>query len=374
MKIACIVGTRPEVIKMAPVVFALRERPEFDCRLWSTGQHRELLDQALATFGMTPDEDLSVMTGNQSLAQLTASLLTQLDALVTEDRPDAILAQGDTTTVMVSGLIGYYHRIPLGHVEAGLRTWDRFAPYPEEINRTVMGRLADWHFAPTAWAAENLKREGVPDQQILVTGNTIIDALLWVRRKINQTSPEVDQALKTAVQGRLVLVTGHRRESFGAGFEELCRGLLAMVEDHPDIQLVYAVHLNPNVQEPVWRVLGGHPRITLTPPLSYQTLVWLMDRSTLVITDSGGIQEEAPALGKPVLVMRDTTERPEGLAAGVCRLVGTSAERIRQEADRLLTDESAYRAMSQAINPYGDGQAAQRIAQHLAQYNKASSA
>ncbi len=355
VRILCTVGTRPEAIKMAPVVQALRREPWADVRVLATAQHREMLDQVLRLFAIDPDVDLDLMRPDQSLPELTARLITALDHTLASESPDIVLAQGDTTTVMAASLACFYRRVPFGHVEAGLRTWDYDNPFPEEMNRVVAGRLARWHFAPTQGARANLLREGTPDERIFVTGNTVIDALLQVAVQ------EIPLGVDLDPTRRLVLVTAHRRESFGAPFEDLCRAIRAIADRNPDVEVLYPVHPNPHVRRTVGRVLGDHPRIRLTEPLDYGPFVMAMKRAYLVLTDSGGVQEEAPALARPVLVMRVETERPEAVQAGVVRLVGTDFTAITTEAQRLLDDPDAYRAMARGISPYGDGQAAGRI-------------
>ncbi len=368
-KTLVVLGTRPEAIKLAPVIVRLRGRPELGrCLVCSTGQHREMLDQTLKTFGIVPDMDLDVMLSGQSLAALAARLFWKIDAVLESEEPSWVLVQGDTLSAMVAAVVAFYRRIKVAHVEAGLRTYDRWAPFPEEINRTFVSHVADLHFAPTERAARNLRREGVPADRIHVTGNTVVDALLWVRDWVRRRPPSgLPKGLPSALDGgRLVLVTGHRRESFGSGLENICLALRDIARRHADSIIVYPVHLNPNVREPVWRILGNEPRVCLTDPLPYQTLVYLMDRCYCVLTDSGGIQEEAPSLGKPVLVMRDTTERPEGIEAGVARLVGTRRASIVARACELLSDDAAYRDMARPVNPYGDGSASERIVELLA--------
>ena len=359
MKILTIFGTRPEAVKMAPVVRELARTPGVEPSVCVTAQHREMLDQVLSLFGITPDIDLDLMRPGQSLAELTARVFTHLDPIIGEFQPDWVLVQGDTTTVMSAALLAYYHRVKVGHVEAGLRTGDKFQPFPEEINRRVAGVVADLHFAPTEWARQNLLCENVPDEHIVVTGNTVIDALHWV---VQQPFDFSTLNLDLSPDQRLVLVTAHRRENFGQPIENICQAIAELAAHYAgEVQFVYPVHLNPNVQEPVYRLLGDQPNITLLPPLDYLPLVHLMKRTTLVLTDSGGIQEEAPGLGIPTLVLRNTTERPEGVEAGTLKLVGTDPEGIVREARRLLDDPAAHAAMSGAKNPYGDGHAAERI-------------
>ena len=341
-QLALIFGTRPEAIKLCPLVLELRKHPEFGVRVCVTAQHRQMLDQVLEVFGVTPDADLNLMAPNQSLPELTARAVTAVFAWLERERPDLVIVQGDTTTTFAAALAAYYLKIPVAHVEAGLRTGDRYAPFPEEINRRLTTHLAELHFAPTAAARDHLLREGVPAEKIHVTGNTVIDALLWVREKVRREPPELPAGLAEAIEGkRVILVTGHRRESFGAPFAAICRAVSDIVARFPDVAAVYPVHLNPNVQEPVRRILGGLERVLLLPPLDYAPFVWLMDRASLILTDSGGVQEEAPSLGKPVLVMRETTERPEGIAAGCAELVGVSRAGIAAAAARWLSGAAA---------------------------------
>jgi UDP-N-acetylglucosamine 2-epimerase (non-hydrolysing) len=366
-KILIVFGTRPEAIKMAPVVLALQKEAQFGCRVCVTAQHRQMLDQVLEVFGIVPDVDLNLMRPNQTLAGLTAALIETLDALLRAEKPDLILVQGDTTTVLSASIVAFYHRIPVGHVEAGLRTGTIDSPFPEEANRVLTTRLATLHFAPTQLNRENLLREGVPAEKITVTGNTVIDALLMMREKIHRDPPEVPGLpcdwRQAWGEKNVVLITGHRRENFGKGFEEICRAVNELAFLFPSIQFVYPVHLNPNVKGPVNRLLGRNnaSNVHLIEPLSYLPFVALLERSTLVLTDSGGIQEEAPSFGKPVLVMRESTERPEAVDAGTVTLVGTKRERIVDETVRLLTNHEAYARMARAHNPYGDGLAARRI-------------
>lgn len=352
---------------MAPVYYALKARPhEFQPLLVATAQHRSMLDQVLAVFDLVPDIDLDLMRPQQSLADLTARSLTTITGVFKDIRPDALLVQGDTTTVLSASLAAFYEDIPVGHVEAGLRTYDYQAPWPEEMNRRLVDAFAYWCFAPTAIARQNLLAERIPEKNITVTGNTIIDALFMAVDRVKRTNPEVPGFNDELLNGRrLILITGHRRESFGVQFQELCLGLRDIAERFDDVLLVYPVHLNPQVQKPVRAILAGHPRIKLVEPLDYLAFTSLMLRSHLIITDSGGIQEEAPALGKPVLVCRNTTERPEGLAAGSALLVGTDRSKIFLEAARLLEDPDHYASMSQIVNPYGDGRAASRIVEAL---------
>ncbi len=370
MKVWTIFGTRPEAIKMAPVARALAQDSSFDARIVVTGQHRQMLDQVLSSFELVVDDDLAIMRPGQDLTDVTTAVLTGLRDRFRVDRPDIVLVHGDTTSCLAATLAAFYASVPVGHVEAGLRTGDLRAPWPEEANRVLTDRLATLLFAPTPGSADALRAEGVPEQRIVVTGNTVIDALLW-RVEANRRAPFEPAPFGAAASivadnnRRIVLVTGHRRESFGQGFEDLCHGIRRVAETWPDVAVIYPVHLNPNVQEPVHRLLGGLPNVLLIPPLEYAPFVRLMERCTLILTDSGGIQEEAPSLGKPVLVMRDVTERPEGVAAGTVKLVGTSAERIFEEVDALLRHPSAMEAFRRTSNPYGDGRAAGRIVEAL---------
>jgi UDP-N-acetylglucosamine 2-epimerase (non-hydrolysing) len=369
--VAVVVGTRPEVIKMAPIVFALRDSPQYQPVLISTGQQREMLDQALDVFGLKPDVELDLMAPGQTLPDLTARALTATSHALAKLAPAWTLVQGDTTTAFAAGLASFYAQIPVGHVEAGLRSGRRYAPFPEEINRRMLDQVSELLFAPTQTAASRLHDEGFASSRIHVTGNTVVDALLDIRARLKQAPVPVRGLDEARIAGRrLVLVTAHRRESFGAPFVEMCNALVQIVRENPDVVLVYPVHLNPNVQAPVRQLLEDEDRIILLPPLDYLELVTLMERSYFVLTDSGGIQEEAPTFGKPLLVMRDVTERPEGVDAGVARLVGTSAAVIRAEANRLLRDHIAHRAMAAAVNPYGDGTAARSIV-HLLERNAA---
>lgn len=368
-KLLILYGTRPELIKMAPVIKAARQADRFELRTCLTGQHAELLDEIAPIFDVTHDYNLRILETAQSLSSLTASAITGLDRVIGEWRPDWVLVQGDTTSAMAGALVAFYHRCRIGHVEAGLRTGQIFNPWPEEFNRRATALIADRHFAPTEAARANLLKEGVPDEAILVTGNTVIDALLDVVRRI-QDDAGLRERLAAKLppldpRRRLILVTGHRRESFGAGFESICRAI-ARLAARGDVQIVYPVHLNPNVQEPVFRLLGGLPAVTLCAPLDYLSFVYLMMQSTLILTDSGGVQEEAPSLGKPVLVMREASERNEAVAAGVAELVGTDADRIVAAATRLLDDDAA-RARMVAANPFGDGHAGARIVESLIQ-------
>jgi UDP-N-acetylglucosamine 2-epimerase (non-hydrolysing) len=367
-KILIVFGTRPEAIKMAPVVHALRTRTELDVKVCVTAQHRHMLDQVLKLFFISPDFDLDLMRAGQDLTDITARVLTGLREVFVSWRPDRVLVHGDTTTTMSAALAAYYARIPVAHVEAGLRTGNIYSPWPEEINRRMAGVIADVHFAPTQQAQKNLLNEAVSAERILVTGNTVIDALLWVVRELDSnqelTSRLEQQFSYLNPAKRMILVTGHRRENFGGGFENICHALNSLAE-RDDTEVVYPVHLNPNVQEPVKRILGERSNIFLIEPQDYLPFVYLMNRSTLILTDSGGIQEEAPTLGKPVLVMRDTTERPEAVSAGTVKLVGTSRDRIFQESSLLLDDSGKYQEMSFSHNPYGNGTASAQICEWI---------
>jgi UDP-N-acetylglucosamine 2-epimerase (non-hydrolysing) len=371
LKILSVFGTRPEAVKMAPIVRLLKETPGIESVVCVTAQHRQMLDQVLELFEIEPEYDLDLMRENQSMAQVSAGIFTHLDPILEKVQPDWVLAVGDTTTVVTTSLLAFYRRIKFGHVEAGLRTHNKWHPFPEEINRRLATTTADLHFAPTEWSRNNLQNENVPDETIIVTGNPAIDALQYGTKlaepkeikelvsKLGITRPA------DGVEGkRLIFVTAHRRENFGQPFEDICTALKELAT-RGDVEIVYPVHLNPNVQEPVNRILKNVPHVTLLPPLDYLPNMHLMKQATLILTDSGGIQEEAPAFGIPALVMRETTERPEGIEAGVLKLVGTDKETILREATRLLDDPLAYGKMAKAANPYGDGHAAERIIQAL---------
>lgn len=360
IRVAAVCGTRPDAIKMAPVVLTLRQHPAFEVRLIATGQHREMLDQVLRLFGLTPDADLDIMTPHQTLTEITVRALEGLDRLLREQPVEVVLAQGDTTTTFVAALAAFYHKIPFGHVEAGLRTYNKFQPFPEEMNRRLTAPLADFHFAPTERARQNLLQEHIPPERVWVTGNTGIDAVLWVARQpYEPNEPALARALHHP--GRLLLLTTHRRENWGEPMVNIARAARQLLEQFDDLLLLVPMHRNPRVRETLLTILGDHPRALLTEPLDYAPFVHAMRHATLILTDSGGVQEEAPAFGKPILVLRETTERPEGVAAGAATLVGTDPERIVAEATRLLTDPNAYAQMARAINPYGDGHAAERI-------------
>ncbi len=363
-KLIFLAGTRPEAIKLAPVVRYFREQAQtMETLLCASGQHREMLVQALRDFDLTPDLDLAVMQPGQTLAGLSASLFTAVDALLLQEQPEWIVLQGDTTTVMVAALAAFYRGVKVAHVEAGLRSHDRFRPFPEEINRRVAGLVADHHFPPTPAARDNLLREGVPAAAITVTGNTVIDALLWMVDQVRQTPPALPAEVEDILRQKrpYVLITGHRRESFGPGFQNICRAIRDLATAFPETTFIYPVHLNPNVQKPVLGILDHTPGVLLIEPQTYKPFIRLMDCCTLILTDSGGIQEEAPSLGKPVLVMREVTERPEGIHAGASKLVGANHDSIVKEVTTLLTNGNAYAQMAKVQNPYGDGAASARI-------------
>jgi len=369
VKVLTVFGTRPEAIKMAPLVHVLTNDKAFESKVCVTAQHREMLDQVLHFFEITPDYDLDIMTPGQDLTDITCRILEGMKPVLLSFKPDVVLVHGDTTTTMATNLAAFYQRILVGHVEAGLRTGNLYSPWPEEANRKIASHLATYHFAPTEYSRKNLQHESIPANRIFVTGNTVIDALFWVRDKVIN-----DATIRTSLAAqypfldqnkKMLLVTGHRRESFGSGFERICHAFAEIAKNHADVQVVYPVHLNPNVSEPVQRILQGINNINLIDPQDYLPFIYLMNNSYLILTDSGGIQEEGPALGKPVLVMRDTTERPEAVEAGTVRLVGTQTENIVQAVTQLLTDDHAYQKMSRAHNPYGDGKACQRILEAL---------
>ena len=380
-KVMLVFGTRPEAIKMAPLVKAFAALPEeFETVVCVTGQHREMLDQVLRIFEIVPDYDLNIMKQGQDLYDVTARVLTGMREVLKEAKPDVVLVHGDTTTSMAAALAAFYQQIPVGHVEAGLRTHNIYSPWPEEMNRQLTGRIATWHFAPTPLSRHNLLAEGVKEEVVTVTGNTVIDALYWVVDKIksdNALDADLESLLAKAGYDtgrlkdgrRLVLITGHRRENFGDGFIRMCRAIKALTEKYPEVDFVYPMHLNPNVRRPIHEVFGedlSHlGNMFFIEPLEYLSFVYLMEKSFIVLTDSGGIQEEAPGLGKPVLVMRDTTERPEALEAGTVKLVGTDYDKIVGEVSALLEDKGYYETMSHAVNPYGDGKACGRITEFL---------
>ena len=361
-KVLCVIGTRPEAIKMAPVILALKKEPWVSVRILATAQHRQMLDQVTDFFDIDPDIDLNAMSPNQTLTTLTARLLFKLDDVLQTEKPDAVLVQGDTTTVMTVALACFYQHIPVGHVEAGLRTWDIQNPFPEEANRVIASKLAYWHFAPTEGSRQNLLKEGVPGSEIIVTGNTVIDALLM------SVAKELELSVPVAPAKRLILVTSHRRENFGKPFRNICRALRTLAENNYEVQFVYPVHPNPNVKNIAYEFLAGLPNFTLCEPMDYAPFVAALKRSYIILTDSGGVQEEAPAIGKPTLVLRDETERPEAVEQGVVKLVGPNYERIVTETQRLLDDESSYKAMARGVSPYGDGNAAKRIVKTLREH------
>lgn len=368
MKVMLVFGTRPEAIKMCPLVLEMQKDPRVEPVVCVTGQHREMLDQVLEIFDIKPDYDLSIMKHGQDLTDVTVSILSGLRDVISEVKPDSIFVHGDTATTFATTLAAYYQKVPVGHVEAGLRTGDLYSPWPEEGNRKLTGAIAKYHFAPTDWSQKNLLNEGVAQADIKVTGNTVIDALLWVAKKIDsddELHAKIEAQLpKLNPEKRMVLVTGHRRENFGQSFDNICHSIRELAE-RGDIEVVYPVHLNPNVREPVDRILNGVDNVHLIEPLDYLPFVALMKKASIILTDSGGIQEEAPSLGKPVLVMRDTTERPEAVTAGTVKLVGTNQDVIVTEVTRLLDDKEAYLEMSYAHNPYGDGHACKHIIDSL---------
>lgn len=366
-KILLVFGTRPEAIKMAPLVSAFKAEKEFEIKVCVTGQHREMLDQVLDFFDIKPDYDLNLMRPNQTLYTLTSEIIIGLKTVLEDFKPDFVFVHGDTTTTLASSLASFYFGAKVCHIEAGLRTFNKRSPFPEEINRKVTGVIADYHFAPTQKSKENLLSEGIDEDTILVTGNTVIDALLDSSEKVKDLQNEEIASLKGLIEKekKIILVTGHRRENHGQGFIDICEALKDIAIHNKDVQIIYPVHLNPNVKEPVYKILSGIDNIKLIKPLAYPAFVWLMNQSYLIITDSGGIQEEAPSLGKPVLVMRDTTERPEAVDAGTVILVGTNKESIIKECQNLLDNQKLYNAMSELHNPYGDGKACKRIVEFL---------
>jgi len=374
-RVSFIFGTRPEAIKLAPVILEFRKKRKIECRVCVTAQHRQMLDQVLDVFNIVPDADLDLMRPGQGLGDLTSRAVSALDRYLAKEKPDLVLVQGDTTTVFCAALAAFYHHVPVGHVEAGLRTGDMNAPWPEEANRVLTSRLAAMHFAPTARSRDNLLREGVPPDRVFVTGNPVIDALMLAVKRVRRNPPRIPGLAatgKSAESGkRMVLITGHRRENFGPGFENICLAIAELARKFPETDFVYPVHLNPQVRGPVNRILGKtarHGNVRLLEPLPYLQFVALMEKSRLILTDSGGVQEEAPSLGKPVLVMREVTERPEAVEAGTVKLVGADYRRIVGETTRLLTDPRAYKSMSRAHNPYGDGKAADRIVRHCVKF------
>ena len=363
-KISVIFGTRPEAIKLAPVILELKKYPDFDINICVTAQHREMLDQVLKVFDIKPDTDLDLMVADQTLSDLTARAIKLLDIYIKDYKPDLILVQGDTTTVFAASLAAFYNKVKIGHVEAGLRTWNKFSPFPEEINRVLTTKLADLHFAPTQLSKENLIKEGIVENKIFITGNTVIDALFLALEKVKKTKIKIDNLPEGLIENNkndLVLITGHRRENFGEGFKSICNAIAKLADEFINIAFVYPVHLNPNVQKPVYEILSNRKNIYLIEPLSYLPFVTLMNKAKIILTDSGGVQEEAPSLGKPVLVMRENTERPEAVEAGTVKIVGTSEINIFKYSEKLLTDEHEYLKMANSINPYGDGKSAIRI-------------
>jgi len=369
-RILSIFGTRPEAIKLAPVIKRLEEQSDlFESRVCVTGQHRKMLDQVLDIFSITPDHDLNIIKANQDLFDVTTRVLLDLRGILIEEKPDWVLVQGDTTTTFAASLAAFYERIKVGHIEAGLRTYNKYAPFPEEINRRITDVLSDLYFAPTATSKHNLLREGISEKNIVVSGNTVIDALIWMAEHLKTRQIDIHELIDLDWSKRMILVTGHRRESFGEDFRIICHALLKIATLYPNINIIYPVHLNPNVQAPVTEILGHSPQIYLIPPQDYEHFVWLMTKSYLILTDSGGIQEEAPALGKPVLVMRRVTERPEGIEAGSSRLTGIEFNSIVEDVKLLLEDEQEYQKMAQAKNPYGDGKAAGRIVEAIQNFD-----
>lgn len=368
-RILVVFGTRPEAIKMAPLIHALVKEPNIDSRVCVTAQHREMLDQVLQLFEITPNYDLDIMKPKQSLNEVTTNILHGMTSVLEDFKPELVLVHGDTTTTFATSLAAFYQQISIGHIEAGLRTGNIYSPWPEEANRKLTGTLAQYHFAPTSASQANLLKENITKDNIIITGNTVIDALLWVKEKI-ESNLELENKLESSYSfldpnKKLILVTGHRRENFGDGFEQICQALKIIATKHPDIEILYPVHLNPQVQEPVNRLLANTKNIYLIEPQDYLPFVYLMTKAHIILTDSGGIQEEAPSLGKPVLVMRNTTERPEAIKAGTVRLVGTDKDKIISEVESLLTSPKIYQQMSKAHNPYGDGQACSRIISSL---------
>jgi UDP-N-acetylglucosamine 2-epimerase (non-hydrolysing) len=362
-KILLVFGTRPEAIKMAPLVKRLRQHVDIDTKVCITAQHRQMLDQVLSFFEITPDYDLNLMRPGQNLFQLTADVIVELKPILEEFVPDIVFVHGDTTTSSAAALAAFYAGAKVAHVEAGLRTYDKYAPFPEEMNRQIISRITDYHFAPTEAAKQNLLREGINENNIIITGNTVIDALLWTQEKLKNYHADEIQQIKNIVDPakKLILVTGHRRENFGHGFLNICTAIKQVAEENNDVQIIYPVHLNPNVQTPVYELLNNTSNIKLISPLAYPAFVWLMSKSYLILTDSGGVQEEAPSLGKPVLVMRKTTERPEAVVAGTVKIVGTDTREIVLSITELLNNADRYKTMSKAHNPYGDGTACSKI-------------
>ncbi len=365
-KISIIFGTRPEAIKLIPVILELKKQNIFEVNICVTAQHREMLDQVLEIFEIKPHTDLDLMQPNQTLSKLTSRIITSVDRYFDTYKPDVVLVQGDTTTVMATSIVAFYHKIKVGHVEAGLRTGKKYSPFPEEINRVLTSKIADLHFAPTRISQENLLKEGINKNKIFITGNTVIDALFLAKEKVLELNPEiVGLSKKLEELAPYILITGHRRENFGEGFINICEAISELAEKYTDYNFIYPVHLNPNVQEPVNKFLANRKNIFLIKPQTYLPFISLMMHAKIILTDSGGVQEEAPSLGKPVLVMRENTERPEAVTAGTVKLVGTSKKRITNEVSKLIDDKQEYKKMANAINPYGDGLASKRIAEIL---------
>ncbi|MCL4510291.1 MAG: UDP-N-acetylglucosamine 2-epimerase (non-hydrolyzing) [Bacteroidetes bacterium] len=373
-KILFVFGTRPEAIKMAPLIKEVQKFREFEARICVTAQHREMLDQVMRIFELKPDHDLNIMTKNQSLFDITSRIISKLQEILAGEKPDMVVVQGDTTTTFAGALASYYTRTKVAHLEAGLRTGNKFAPFPEEINRRLTSLVADIHLAPTPWSRDNLLKENISAEDIFVTGNTVIDALFHVVSLLKKSKPKFDSLFDGIdFSKKMVLITGHRRENFGEGFKNICESISELAKRFTDVEFVYPVHFNPNVREPVNRILRGIKNVHLIEPLDYEPFVYAMDKSYLILTDSGGVQEEAPSLGKPVLVMRDTTERPEAVEAGTVKLVGTDKRKIVDGVETLLSDQKEYLAMSRAHNPYGDGKASQRIVKIFEEYFKKES-
>ncbi len=371
-RILFVFGTRPEAIKMAPLIKEVQKSREFEARICVTAQHREMLDQVMRIFELKPDHDLNIMTKNQSLFDITSRIVSKLQEILAEEKPDMVVVQGDTTTTFAGALASYYTRTKVAHLEAGLRTGNKFAPFPEEINRRLTSVVADIHLAPTPWSRDNLLKENISPESIFVTGNTVIDALFHVVSLLKKSNPD-PVGIDSLFDGidfskKMVLITGHRRENFGEGFKNICESISELAKRFTDVEFVYPVHFNPNVREPVNRILRGIKNVHLIEPLDYEPFVYAMDKSYLILTDSGGVQEEASSLGKPVLVMRDTTERPEAVEAGTVKLVGTDKRKIVDGVETLLSDQKEYLAMSRAHNPYGDGKASQRIVKIFEEY------
>jgi UDP-N-acetylglucosamine 2-epimerase (non-hydrolysing) len=368
-RILFVFGTRPEAIKMAPLIKAVEKGSKFESRVCVTAQHRQMLDQVLKIFKIKPDYDLDIMTNNQSLFDITAKIILKLQGVLAAERPDIVVVQGDTTTTFVASLAAFYMKTKVAHLEAGLRTRNKFAPFPEEINRRITSAVADIHFAPTPWAKNNLLKENISPENIFVTGNTVIDALFSVVEMLKESAMKFDSLLDGIdFSKKMVLITGHRRENFGEGFKNICEAVSDLARKFPNAEFVYPVHFNPNVRKPVSEILSGFKNVHLIEPLDYEPFVYVMGKSYMILTDSGGVQEEAPSLGKPVLVMRETTERPEAVEAGTVKLVGTDKEKIIDGVSTLLTDSQVYVRMSRAHNPYGDGKASQRIVKILEDY------